>query len=45
MKEAPNLTSIAIVNLIDFLREAGCTGKTKYNLKEVYYQDVKLTMK
>lgn len=45
MKEAPNLTSIAIVILIDFLREGSCTEKTKYDLKEVYYQDVKLTMK
>ena len=45
MKEAPNLTSIAIVNLIDYLRETGCTEMTKYDLKAVYYQDVKLTMK
>ena len=45
MKETPNLTSIAIINLIDYLREAGCTEKTKCDLKEVYYQDVKLTMK
>lgn len=46
MKETLNLTSVAIANLIDYLREAGCKGVTKYDLKgEVHYQGVKLTMK
>lgn len=45
MKETPNLISVAIINLTDCLREAGCTRVTKYDLKEVYYQVVKLTMK
>lgn len=46
MKETPSLTSVAFANLIDYLREAGCIGVTKYDLKvDVYYQGVKLTMK
>lgn len=46
MKETPSLTSVAIADLIDCLKEAGCKGVTKYDLKgEVYYQGVKLTMK
>lgn len=46
MKDTPRLTSVAFANLIDYLKEAVCTGVTKYDLKvEVYYQGVKLTMK
>lgn len=46
IKETPSLTSVAIGSLVDYLREAGCTGVTKYDLKgEVHYQGVKLTMK
>lgn len=41
-----SLTSVALASLSDYLREAGCTEVTKYDLKgEVYYQGVKLTIK
>lgn len=46
VEETPSSTSVAIANLSDYLRDTGCTGMTKYDLKgEVYYQGVKLTIK
>lgn len=46
LEETPSLTSVAIANLSDYLRDTCCTGVTKYDLKgEVYYQGVKLTIK
>lgn len=42
----PSLTSVAIVNWVDYCREAGCMGVTKYDSEgEVHYQGVKLTIK
>lgn len=45
VKGTSSLTSVDLASLSDYLREAGCTEVTKYDLKEVYYQGVKLTIK
>lgn len=46
IEEIESLTSVAIANISDYLRDAGFTGVTKYDLiGDVCYQGVKLTIK
>lgn len=40
MKETPSLTSVAIANLVDYLRRASCTEVTKYDLKKCIIKEL-----